>query len=412
MMRGLAAMWQRYYTQALTQFKHRWDRDIVGAWKYFQDQGSIEVITCAATHGYLPLLGTDESVSAQVKLGVESYKRYFDRDPKGIWLPECAYRPAYSWKAPVGHSEVAWPRKGIEEFLEENGLEYFFVDSHMIRGGQPLGTYAANFPQLAELFARSSKFFNPPEEFRSEYEHYALTNGLSCMARDPETTLKVWSGEHGYPGDPYYLEFHKQLYPGRLRYWRISDDKKDLGKKSMFDPWQAFERLGGHADDLVQTLKGTLSNYRGQSERPGTIVAMYDTELFGHWWWEGPEFLYEVGLRLGNDPDVESVSGADLVESEPPRGVIALPEGSWGEGGYHYVWINDGNYWTWEKLYPIERKLRKMCQTHVPGPAQPIVEQCAREMLLAESSDWQFPHLNLLSQRLRRSSLPGPRGPI
>lgn len=390
MMRGLAAMWQRYYTQALVQFKHRWDRDIVGAWKYFQDEGSVEVITSAATHGYLPLLGTDESVSAQVKLGVEAYKRYFDRAPRGIWLPECAYRPAYSWKAPVGQSEVAWPRKGIEEFLQENGLEYFFVDSHMIRGGQPLGTYAANFPQLAELFARSSKFFNPPEEFRSEYEHYALPNGLSCMARDPETTLKVWSGEHGYPGDPYYLEFHKQLYPGRLRYWRISDDKKDLGKKSTFDPWQAFERLSGHADDLVQTLKGTLSNYRGQSERPGTIVAMYDTELFGHWWWEGPEFLYEVGLRLGNDADVECVSGGDLIESEPPRGVISLPEGSWGEGGYHYVWINDGNYWTWEKLYPIERKLRKMCQTYVPGPAQPLVEQCARELLLAESSDWQF----------------------
>jgi 1,4-alpha-glucan branching enzyme len=210
------------------------------------------------------------------------------------------------------------------------------------------------------------------------------------MARDPETTLKVWSGEHGYPGDPYYLEFHKQLYPGRLRYWRISDDKKDLGKKSPFDPWQAFERLSGHADDLVQTLKGTLSNYRGQSERPGTIVAMYDTELFGHWWWEGPEFLYEVGLRLANDLDVESVSGGDLVDSEPARGVIALPEGSWGEGGYHYVWINDGNYWTWEKLYPIERKLRTMCVEYVPGPAQSIVEQCARELLLAESSDWQF----------------------
>jgi 1,4-alpha-glucan branching enzyme len=210
------------------------------------------------------------------------------------------------------------------------------------------------------------------------------------MARDPETTLKVWSGEHGYPGDPHYLEFHKQLYPGRLRYWRISEDKKDLGKKAPFDPWQAYERLAGHADDMVQTLAGTLANYKGQSDHLGAIVAMYDTELFGHWWWEGPEFLYELGLRMAANEDVQCVSGGDLIDDEPARGTITLPEGSWGEGGYHYVWINDGNYWTWEKLYPIERKLRSMCEEYGDGPAREIVEQCARELLLAESSDWQF----------------------
>jgi len=390
MMKGLAAMWQRYYTNSLTQFRDRWNRDIVGAWRYFQDQGSIEVITCAATHGYLPLLGTDESVQAQVKIGVDAYARYFGNKPRGIWLPECAYRPEYVWKAPVGEGEVGWPRKGIESFLEENSIEYFFVDSHMIRGGQPLGTYAAQFPQLAELFARSSKFFNPPEEYRSEYEHYMLANGSACMARDPATTVKVWSGEHGYPGDAYYLEFHKQLYPGRLRYWRISEDKRDLGKKMPYDPWQAFERLAWHAEDLAQTLKGVLAQYRGQSDRNGTLVAMYDTELFGHWWWEGPEFLYELGLRLANEPEIECVSGGDLLDAEAPRGVIALPEGSWGEGGYHYVWLNDGNYWTWEKLYPAERKMRAMARNCANGPAREIVDQCARELLLAEASDWQF----------------------
>jgi 1,4-alpha-glucan branching enzyme len=390
MMQGLAGMWQRYYTRALVHFRERWDRDIIGAWRYFQDEGSVELITSGATHGYLPLLGTDESVQAQVKLGVESYKKYFGKQPRGIWLPECAYRPGYKWKAPVGQNEVAWPRKGVEEFLKESGVEYFFVDSHMIRGGQPLGTYAANFPQLAELFARSSKFFSPPEEFRSEYEHYMLPNGEVCMARDPETTVKVWSGDQGYPGDPHYLEFHKQLYPGRLRYWRISEDKRDLGKKAPYDPWSAFERLGWHAEDLVQTLKGVMSRYRGQTDRLGTLVAMYDTELFGHWWWEGPEFLYELGLRMAAEPELECVSGGDLLDEDPARGVITLPEGSWGEGGYHYVWLNDGNHWTWEKLYPAERKMRAMAREYATGPAKEIVEQAARELLLAEASDWQF----------------------
>lgn len=389
-MQGLAAMWQRYYTRALVQFKHQWDRNIVEGFKYFQDQGSIEIITCCATHGYLPLLGTDESCSAQVKLGVESYKKHFGRKPRGIWIAECAYRPAYDWKSPVGENEVSWPRRGVEHFLAENDLEYFFVDSHMIRGGEPLGTYAANFPQLAELFARSKKNFAPPAEFRSEYEHYELPNGVVCMARDPQTTVKVWSGETGYPGDEYYLEFHKQLYPGRLRYWRISQNKRDLGQKMPYDPYSAYDRLAGHAQDFVQTLKGVLGYYKGVADRTGTLVAMYDTELFGHWWWEGPEFLYEVAHAMHRDGEIEWVSGGDLLDEEPARHTITLPEGSWGEGGYHYIWINDENYWTWGKLYPMERKLRKLVREVTLPKAIDVATQAARELLLAEGSDWQF----------------------
>ncbi len=389
-MQGLAAMWDRVFSTALDQFRHQWGRSILDGFKYFQDEGSIELITCGATHGYLPLLGTDESCQAQVKLAVDTHVKHFGKKPRGIWLPECAYRPPYMWKSPVNESEQTWPRKGVEDYLAENGIEYFFVDSHMIRGGEPLGTYQEKFPQLAELFARSSKFFSPPPEYRSEYESYKLPNGITLFARDPETTLKVWSGEHGYPGDPQYLEFHKQLYPGRHRYWRISEDKRDLGAKQPYDPWKAFENIGNHADDMVRTLKATLAKFRGQSGFEGTVVAMYDTELFGHWWWEGPEFLYETAVRIHNDPDIEMVSGGDMIDHHPAQHTITLPEGSWGEGGYHYVWLNDENFWTWEKLYPCERKLRQMCREYADGPAKAIVQQAARELLLAEASDWQF----------------------
>jgi 1,4-alpha-glucan branching enzyme len=387
---GLARMWERFFTKSLEQFREKWNRSIVQGFRHFQDIGSIEVITCAATHGYLPLLATEESVRAQVELGVRTYEKHFGRKPKGIWLPECAYRPAYEWVPPAGEDKTPINRAGVEEYLALSGLEYFFVDSHMIRGGMPLGTYAGKFPQLAELFARSSTLFTPPEDERSEYEHYSLANGVVCMARDPETTVKVWSGDHGYPGDPYYLEFHKQLYPGRHRYWRISEDKRDLGKKQPYEPWQSFERLAWHAKDMVETLKATLANYRGSHDRPGTIVAMYDTELFGHWWWEGPEFLYELAVRLAEDPDIEWVTGSELLEKEPPRHKITLPEGSWGEGGYHYVWLNEGNHWTWEKLYPAQRRFAELVKHEKRSRAKNILEQAARELLLAEASDWQF----------------------
>ncbi len=240
------------------------------------------------------------------------------------------------------------------------------------------------------MFARSSKYFTPPSEFRSEYEHYVLPTGMTVFARDPQTTVKVWSGESGYPGDEHYLEFHKQLYPGRLRYWRISQNKEDLGQKQPYDPWAAFEKIQAHAEDMVNTLKSTLAQYRGLADREGTLVAMYDTELFGHWWWEGPEFLYELARAIHRDGSIQTVTGSVLIDAEPAKHMITLPEGSWGEGGYHYIWINDGNYWTWQKLYPIERRLRKMANEYANGPAREIVIQAAREMLLAEASDWQF----------------------
>lgn len=389
-MEGLAAMWQRLFTKALVAFKHQWFRSITGAFREFEEDGCVELITCGATHGYFPLLGTDESVQAQVKLAVASHEKRFGKKPRGIWLPECAYRPGYAWKAPAGTDETVWDRKDVSEFLKENGIEYFFVDSHMIRGGEPLGTYWQKFPQLAELFSRSKQLFTPPAEFRSEYEHYALPNGTVCFSRDPESTVKVWSGDVGYPGDEHYLEFHKQLYPGRHRYWRISPEKSDLGKKQPYDPWAAFENIGNHAADFVNIVKGTLGHYRGQAGRDGTLVAMYDTELFGHWWWEGPEFLYEIGRRMAADPDIIQASGGDVLDQDPAKHMIHLPEGSWGEGGYHSVWLNPDNHWTWEKLYPAQKVMRTMAQTMATGPAKEIVTQAARELLLAEASDWQF----------------------
>lgn len=389
-MEGLAGFWHRFYSRSLVQFKHQWGRSICDAFKHFQDQGSIELITCGATHGYFPLTSTEESIQAQVKLAVASHTKRFGSHPRGIWLPECAYRPSYEWKAPAGEDESIWLRKGVEEFLYENDIEYFFVDSHMIRGGEPLGTYGTQFPQLAEMFARAKKQFSPPIEERSEYEHYALPNGVQVFSRDPHTTVRVWSGDVGYPGNPNFLEFHKQLYPGRLRYWRISENKGDLGAKGPYNPWDAYELIQGQAEDFANLVKTTLANYKGHAERTGTLVAMYDTELFGHWWFEGPEFLYEAARAMHNDPDLEIVSGSDVIDDEPARHYIHLPEGSWGEGGYHHIWLNPDNVWTWDRLYPAQKKMTQMAREYAGGPAEDLVIQAARELLLAEASDWQF----------------------
>jgi 1,4-alpha-glucan branching enzyme len=305
-------------------------------------------------------------------------------------LPECAYRPAYHWHSPIVNAPAPWLRKGVDQFLAENGLQYFFVDFHMLRGGEPLGTYGTLFPQLATLFAQSRKTFTLPVESRSEYEAYLLPSGVACFARDPETTVRVWSRDIGYPGNEYYLEFHKKVFPSTLRYWRVSQDKEDLGAKAPYDPWQAFENIERHVKDFVSLVKHTLCHYKESSGREGTVVAMYDTELFGHWWWEGAEFLYELAVQLHYDQEVQSTTGSEVLEQSPPRYEITLPEGSWGEGGYHHVWFNKDNHWTWEMLYPAEYRMRELAKNRVNEETRPILEQAARELLLAESSDWQF----------------------
>src|SRR5881628_1919361 len=135
---GLAAMWAGFFEDVRRQFES-WDADLLQQFRRLQKDGHIEVITSAATHGYLPLLGTDASVAAQVRTGVETYRRQFRLAPRGIWLPECAYRPGGRWSRPTDGASSF--RQGLEDVLARNDLRFFFVDTHLVSGGVPIGTY-------------------------------------------------------------------------------------------------------------------------------------------------------------------------------------------------------------------------------------------------------------------------------
>ncbi len=392
-MAGLAYYWHEYYAHRLTQFESL-QGDLLGGFRQLQDADMIEIATSAGTHGYLPLIGHDACVRAQVLLGVETYRRHFGRQPNGFWLPECAYRPGYRWSAPVGGAVIPpSERAGIEQFLSEAGVRYFFVDTHMLRGGAPLGTYLDRFPALARLYKQFARHYRGEVAERSPYRAYQVPapSDLAVFARDPTTTLQVWSGEHGYPGDARYLEFHKQHYPGRLRYWRVSENKADLGAKQPYVPYQAFEAVQTHAEHFVGLLKRVLGEYRAQTGESGVLVSMYDTELFGHWWHEGPEWLYAVIQRIAGDPELEMLTGSDYLEQFPPEEVVLLPEGSWGEGGFHAVWLNEDTAWVWEHLYRAEARFLSLLQRYGQETSlQPYLQQLARELLLLQSSDWSF----------------------
>jgi 1,4-alpha-glucan branching enzyme len=213
----------------------------------------------------LPLLGTDEAVQAQVRIGVDTYKKHYGRQPRGIWLPECAYRPRYEWKPPAGTTEHDKPpvlRKGVDEFLSENNIEYFVVDAHLLKGGKALGVYAERFEGLRAIFQNFADQYQPlaENEERTPHEAYLVASSpdqapVAIFTRHERTSMQVWSAEHGYPGDGYYLDFHKKHFPGGLRLWRVVSTQADLAQKLPYEPGRIAEISEAQANHFVQLVK-------------------------------------------------------------------------------------------------------------------------------------------------------------
>jgi 1,4-alpha-glucan branching enzyme len=397
----LAHMWKDYYGKIKSDFESRYGRDILSQFKKLQDADHIEIITCAATHGYLPLLSQDTSVQAQIKQAVQNYTQSFGKPPRGIWLPECAYRPRYKWAPPVDTSlgKRSYLRKGVEEFLSENGIDYFIIDSALLKGGKAIGVYMDRFDALKTLWGQFEKEYAPRKEEidKTPREVYLVgTEGkkpVAIFTRDPETGLQVWSGEWGYPGDGNYLDFHKKHFPGGHRYWKITSAKSDMADKWEYFPQDAQKRIPENASHYKDLIKSLLVNYQKKTAKKGIVCAPYDAELFGHWWFEGTQFLKLVLKYVADDPQIELTTCSAFLDSAKPTQVISIPEGSWGEGGYHYIWLNEWTQWTWKHIYEDEMRMQKLVQEFgntEDDKLTNILKQLARELFLLQASDWQF----------------------
>ncbi|RLC46805.1 MAG: hypothetical protein DRH70_04735 [Candidatus Coatesbacteria bacterium] len=398
----LAEMWRDYYIGVRRAFLETFDKDLVGAFRRLQDDGHVEIITSAATHAYLPLLYEDDSIDLQIAAGKANYEKYFGREPFGIWLPECAYRPGYRWSSPVAKSGDDQPRsrKGIEYYVAKNGIQYFIIDSHLLRGGKPIGTYLARFDALKRLWKQIEAQYvpRPQKEDLSPCNVYWVGSGsgdtgVAFFTRDPGTGVQVWSGEQGYPGSAEYLDFHKKHFPGGLRYWRVTGPKMDLGEKQPYSLEPIEGRLREHAHHFLGLVVGNLKGAQLNGDRPGVVCAPFDAELFGHWWFEGPRWIYHLAKAAHESKEVSLITCGEYLHKFPPSTVVDLPEGSWGEGGFHFIWLNKDTEWTWRHVHAAEGRMKALLAAYGKD-SDPLMRralaQAARELLLLESSDWQF----------------------
>lgn len=394
-----ARFWKKFFTDDLEQFNEL-NGDIISGFRYFNDRGLIDIMTCGATHGYNPLLGTDESVRAQFRLAVKTHRRHIGKHPRGIWVPECGYRPAGFWNYPVPCEGEEQPlpgfeRIGVERALSESDIEFFFVDTHLVEEGERIpspyellnGRVPRELPAIRQTERADRRLYQPYYVDGPYDKRYATT----IFPRDPRTGVQVWSGESGYPGDPNYLDFHKKRWPGGHRYWQVTGAKVDMQYKLPYWPHEAEGRTKDHAKHYVHLVREALADAKND-EIPPILCSPFDAELFGHWWFEGILFLENVARELHNS-DIQLTTCAHYLDHYPRAGFLSMKEGSWGAHGDNFVWMNEDTSWTWKHIYPAEIFTREVCtgtKWQDGALGERICKQLCRELLMLEASDWQF----------------------
>jgi len=369
--------WERACHELARMYHHRFEsvratylacgRNLVGAFRKFQELGKLEIITTAATHALLPLLARHPpSLRAQILVARDHYRSCFGREPHGFWLPECAYV------------------EDVEPVLQEANIRWFIVDTHGILNARPRPRYGVFAP-----------VFTP--------------NGIAAFGRDLDSAKQVWSRNEGYPGDPRYRDFYRDIgfdldfeYVRRhlpslehrgftgIKYHCISGNSTS---KRVYDRNAALRAADEHAGHFLGARVGQIRHFAGAMQRPALVVSPFDAELFGHWWYEGPAFLDYLVRKAAYDQNVFKLTTPHEYLRQNSTQQIAMPSASsWGEEGYWRVWLNETNEWICPHLDIAQSRMTELARRfQEPGDLKlRALKQAARELLLAQSSDWPF----------------------
>jgi 1,4-alpha-glucan branching enzyme len=358
--------YRQRYEHLRRRFTEQDELDVTRAFRRLMEAGYLDILTCGATHGYLPLLRVNpESLYAQLSMAVRTHTRILGRRPRGIWLPECGYTP------------------GVDQLLKEFGIDYFILDSHGVLNADPRPKYGVHRPIRTPA-------------------------GAVAFGRDYESSKQVWAAEEGYPGDPTYRDFYRDAgfdvhephiqalhhagvptFTG-LKYYRITG-KTD--HKEPYHPGWARDRAAVHAGHFMFNRQRQVEWLGSFFDKPPVIVAPYDAELFGHWWFEGPQWIDFLLRKIAFDQDdVRTITLSEYLDRFPDMQPASPPESSWGAGGFHEVWVNGANDWVYPQIHAASARMSALVQRfpNADGHLRWALDQAARELLLAQGSDWPF----------------------
>jgi 1,4-alpha-glucan branching enzyme len=365
----LAQMYYDRFTRCRQVFVNQYDHNLLNGFRRFFQAGKLELITCAATHGFLPLMTINpNAVRAQIEIGCREFERHFGRRPQGIWLPECGYTP------------------GVDRYLRDSGIRYFFTDTHGVLFAEPRPKFGVYAPILC------------PD------------TGVAALGRDTESSKQVWSAIEGYPGDYNYREFYRDVgfdldYEYLKPHLHATGIRSNLGikyykitgrteHKQPYDHRVAMDRAADHAGNFMFNREKQVEWLHGVMQgRPPIIVAPYDAELFGHWWFEGPDWINFLLRKIHYDQQtVKTITVPEYLDRERKNQVCRPSFSSWGYKGYCEVWLEGSNDWIYRHLHEGADRMVELAQQHpnCDGLRRRALNQMARELLLAQSSDWAF----------------------
>ncbi len=342
--------------------------DITKLFIPFLESGNLEIITSPATHGFLPFYDSEPSIiRSQLKNGRRTFRRIWGRDPKGIWLSECGYFPK------------------LEDYLDKEGFRYFFVDTHGVLHGHPKPMFGV-------------------------YAPIEVGHGVFAFGRDTESSKQVWSAIDGYPGDYRYREYYRDIghdleydyikphldsngirINTGIKYHRITGKSS---YKEYYQPDWAMEAVGSHAGDFLYNRVKLAEHLFTVNKQPAIIVSPYDAELYGHWWYEGPQFIEFLFKKMHFDQNiVKPILPLEATRVLPRVQSVKMQMSSWGENGYGDVWLNGTNDWIYGHIHALSIDMHHLAheyKTNTDPLINRVLKQMGRELLLLQSSDWAF----------------------
>ncbi len=365
-------------------FYEKYEKDLLKAFNDLSNSGHLELITTTATHAFLPAFKDYPIVSnVQIETGVMNHLRTFDKMTEGFWLPECGYYPGLEYL--LARQNIKWTTLGAQAFV-----------------------------------------LSQDEPKQGCFAPIKCPNGLYCFARDYHLTSLIWSSSEGYPCDPDYREFYRDIgydlpldYIGPyihepnvrvftgFKYWAITGNGSD---KVVYNSAKASAKVALHAGNFLYQVKSLGNLVEGSLKNDPVYTVSFDAELFGHWWYEGIQWLEQVIRKVALEDGMRLTTPSEIVALNEDVDTLRPAYSTWGDGGYSQVWVDSSsNAKFYRHVFKALEHMTELADRFAGQKSlkQRFLTQAARETLLAMASDWTFIIHNHTSEEYAKKRLEG-----